>query len=88
MAKTSSIQRNLKRIRLSKKFLKKRELLKKIIDRDIQLALSHASVKQNRYELQQIKNKPDIKPFIKINFFLIAKKFKIKNNNSPSSSAS
>jgi len=31
MAKTSSIQRNLKRIRLSKKFLKKRESLKKII---------------------------------------------------------
>ena len=31
MAKTSSIQRNLKRIRLSKKFLKKREALKKII---------------------------------------------------------
>ena len=31
MAKTSSIQRNLKRIRLAKKFLKKRESLKKII---------------------------------------------------------
>ena len=31
MAKTSSIQRNLKRIKLSKKFLKKRENLKKII---------------------------------------------------------
>ena len=31
MAKTSSIQRNLKRIRLVKKFLKKREQLKKII---------------------------------------------------------
>ena len=31
MAKTSSIQRNLKRIRLSKKFSKKREDLKKII---------------------------------------------------------
>ena len=31
MAKTSSLQRNLKRIRLSKKFLKKREMLKKII---------------------------------------------------------
>ena len=31
MAKTSSIQRNLKRIRLVKKFLKKREHLKKII---------------------------------------------------------
>ena len=31
MAKTSSIQRNLKRIKLSKKFLKKREDLKKII---------------------------------------------------------
>ena len=31
MAKTSAIQRNLKRIRLSKKFLKKREELKKII---------------------------------------------------------
>ena len=31
MAKTSSIQRNLKRIRLSKKFLKKRIALKKII---------------------------------------------------------
>jgi len=32
MAKTSAIQRNLKRIRLSKKFLKKREKLKKIIN--------------------------------------------------------
>ena len=31
MAKTSSIQRNLKRIRLSEKFLKKRMSLKKII---------------------------------------------------------
>ena len=31
MAKTSSIQRNLRRIRLAKKFLKKRENLKKII---------------------------------------------------------
>jgi len=31
MAKTSSIQRNLKRIKLVKKFLKKREGLKKII---------------------------------------------------------
>ena len=31
MAKTSSIQRNLKRMRLAKKFLKKREDLKKII---------------------------------------------------------
>ena len=31
MAKTSAIQRNLKRIRLTKKFLKKRESLKKII---------------------------------------------------------
>ena len=31
MAKTSSIQRNLKRIKLAKRFLKKRESLKKII---------------------------------------------------------
>ena len=31
MAKTSSIQRNLKRIKLAKKFLKKRTELKKII---------------------------------------------------------
>ena len=31
MAKTSAIQRNLKRIKLVKKFLKKRESLKKII---------------------------------------------------------
>ena len=31
MAKTSSIQRNLKRIRLVKKYLKKRQDLKKII---------------------------------------------------------
>tara|TARA_B100001013_G_C24387231_1_gene354572 strand:+ start:163 stop:468 length:306 start_codon:yes stop_codon:yes gene_type:complete len=31
MAKTSAIQRNLKRIRLAKRFLKKRESLKKII---------------------------------------------------------
>ena len=31
MAKTSSIQRNLKRIKLAKKYLKKRQELKKII---------------------------------------------------------
>ena len=31
MAKTSSIERNLKRIKLTKKFLKKRQELKKII---------------------------------------------------------
>ena len=31
MAKTSSIQKNLKRIKLSKKFLSKRQALKKII---------------------------------------------------------
>tara|TARA_Y100000590_G_scaffold84921_1_gene94898 strand:- start:19428 stop:19733 length:306 start_codon:yes stop_codon:yes gene_type:complete len=31
MAKTSAIQRNLKRIKLSKKYFKKREKLKKII---------------------------------------------------------
>ncbi len=31
MAKTSSIQRNLKRIKMAKKFAKKREMLKKII---------------------------------------------------------
>jgi len=31
MAKTSAIQRNLKRIRMAKKFSKKRDLLKKII---------------------------------------------------------
>ena len=31
MAKTSAVQRNLKRIKLTKKFLKKREDLKKII---------------------------------------------------------
>ena len=31
MAKTSAIQRNLKRIRLAKKFLKKRQELKKIL---------------------------------------------------------
>ena len=31
MAKTSAIQRNLKRIKLAKKFLKKRQELKKII---------------------------------------------------------
>ena len=39
MAKTSSIQRNLKRIRLVKKFAKKREALKKIIsDKKLPLA--------------------------------------------------
>ena len=32
MAKTSSIERNLKRIRLAKKYLKKRQALKKIIN--------------------------------------------------------
>jgi len=32
MAKTSAVQRNLKRIKLSKKYLKKRESLKKIIN--------------------------------------------------------
>tara|TARA_Y100000590_G_C15434384_1_gene906431 strand:- start:406 stop:711 length:306 start_codon:yes stop_codon:yes gene_type:complete len=39
MAKTSSIQKNLKRIKLTKKFAKKRELLKKII-RNKKLPLS------------------------------------------------
>ena len=39
MAKVSSIQKNLKRIRLAKKFLKKREDLKKIIkDKKLPLA--------------------------------------------------
>ena len=39
MAKTSAIQRNLKRIRLAKKFLRKREGLKKIIkDKKLPLA--------------------------------------------------
>ena len=39
MAKVSSIQKNLKRIRLAKKFLKKRESLKKIIkDKKLPLA--------------------------------------------------
>jgi len=38
MAKTSAIQRNLKRIKLTKKFKKKREALKKII-RDKKLPL-------------------------------------------------
>jgi small subunit ribosomal protein S14 len=38
MAKTSAIQRNLKRIKLTKKFQKKREALKKII-RDKKLPL-------------------------------------------------
>ena len=32
MAKTSSIQKNLKRIKLTKKFAKKRELLKKLLE--------------------------------------------------------
>jgi len=35
MAKTSSIQRNLKRIKLANKFLKKRVELKKIIKTNI-----------------------------------------------------
>lgn len=39
MAKTSSIHRNLKRIKLAKKFLKKRQELKKIImDKKISLS--------------------------------------------------
>ena len=39
MAKTSAVQRNLKRIRLVKKFAKKRETLKKIIsDKKLPLA--------------------------------------------------
>ncbi len=39
MAKTSAVQRNLKRIRLVKKFAKKREALKKIIsDKKLPLA--------------------------------------------------
>ena len=39
MAKTSAIQRNLKRIKLSKKYLKKRTALKKIIkNRELPLA--------------------------------------------------
>jgi small subunit ribosomal protein S14 len=39
MAKTSAIQRNLKRIRLNKKYEKKRQALKKIIkDKTLELA--------------------------------------------------
>jgi len=45
MAKTSAIQRNLKRIRLSKKFLNKREKLKKIL-RDKKIPL------EERFKIQ------------------------------------
>ena len=44
MAKTSSIQRNLKRIRLTKKFAKKREALKKIIKTIKELNKKHGRV--------------------------------------------
>ena len=50
MAKTSAIQKNLKRINLSKKFLKKRTALKKII-KDKKLPLSErfaAQLKLNK----------------------------------------
>mgnify|MGYP001167619165 CR=1 FL=1 len=45
MAKTSAIQRNLKRIRLSKKYLNKREKLKKIL-RDKKIPL------EERFKIQ------------------------------------
>ena len=45
MAKTSAIQRNLKRIKLAKKFSKKRESLKKII-RNKKLPLTERFVAQ------------------------------------------
>ena len=45
MAKTSAIQRNLKRIKLSKKFLNKREKLKKIL-RDKKIPL------EERFKIQ------------------------------------
>jgi len=45
MAKTSAVQRNLKRIRLVKKFLKKRGDLKKIIK--IKNYLSKKDLKHN-----------------------------------------
>jgi len=47
MAKTSAIQKNLKRIKLSEKFLKKRTALKKII-KDRKLPLSERFAAQLR----------------------------------------
>ena len=59
MAKTSSIQRNLKRIKLSKKFRKKREALKKII-RDKKLPLDErfkAQLKLSKMPRNSSKNR-------------------------------
>ena len=60
MAKTSSIQRNLKRIKLAKRFMQKREALKKIIKNkklplterfEAQLKLSKIPRIRNRCEI-------------------------------------
>ena len=68
MAKTSAIQRNLKRIKLSKRFLKKREALKKIIqfsdnhpDIEIIYKLHPQQNVNNEIIKDMIKNKKQIK---------------------------
>ena len=66
MAKTSSIQRNLKRIKLANKFLKKREKLKKIIknrklplDERFQAQLKLAKLPRNSAKIR-IRNRCEI----------------------------
>ena len=66
MAKTSAIQRNLKRIKLAKKFLKKRQELKKIIknrklplDERFQAQLKLAKLPRNSARIR-IRNRCEI----------------------------
>ena len=67
MAKTSSIQRNLKRIRLVKKFAKKRENLKKIIKNKklplterFEAQLKFAKIPRNSSSRTRIRNRCEI----------------------------
>ena len=60
MAKTSSIQKNLKRIKLAKKYLKKREALKKIIkNRKFNAQLKLAKLPRNSARIR-IRNRCEI----------------------------
>ena len=71
MAKTSSIQRNLKRIKLANKLLKKRQELKKIIknkklpleelkDRISMLGTDLENIENNEIQVEIFPNRPDM----------------------------
>ena len=76
MAKTSSIQRNLKRIKLSKRFSKKRMELKKIINNK-KLTLAERFAAQ--LKLNKLPNEPKEKLTLKMPRKLILKLVKFLN---------